>query len=64
MSLKVEDLQQKLQGYVGQLNQLNQKVNEAVGSIKAIQALLSEAKKLNEQLTNADEQAAEQDVMQ
>lgn len=30
-----------MQGYIGQLNQLNQKVNEVVGAIKAMQHSIS-----------------------
>lgn len=37
----LDHLKQSMQGYIGQLNQLNQKVNEVVGAIKAMQHSIS-----------------------
>lgn len=41
--LNIEDLKQEMANHVGQLNQLNQRVNEVVGAIKAIQGMIARA---------------------
>lgn len=70
MNVNVDDLKQTMQGYIVQLNQLNQKVNEVVGAIKAVQQLIftlenppTQESELQEQTTE-DAPVSEQDVMQ
>lgn len=58
MSLDVEELQRTMQIHIGQLNQLNQRVNETVGAIKAVQQLISVA---HEKMSNQHDEEKPQE---